>query len=152
MNVRGGLVFRVSLCVLVLIASVGRADRTKRSFLNMFNQIGHLFDLGYTFANYLRDYGCWCGVGGSGTPQDNIDRCCMVHDRCYDQNSRDGCSGIHLDDYSYEWTSLSISCTNSPGSCDYKNCNCDKEFLECLRSASFPRTFLPGLRNFNKYG
>ncbi|VDI56762.1 secretory phospholipase A2, partial [Mytilus galloprovincialis] len=129
-----------------------RADRTKRSFLNMFRQISHLFEMGYTFGNYLRDYGCWCGVGGSGTPQDNIDRCCMVHDRCYDQNSRDGCSGIHLDDYSYEWTSLSISCTNSPGSCDYKNCNCDKEFLECLRSASFPRTFLPGLRNFNKYG
>ncbi|KAG9354682.1 hypothetical protein JZ751_001395 [Albula glossodonta] len=29
------------------------------------------------------NYGCWCGFGGSGTPRDNIDRCCEVHDHCY---------------------------------------------------------------------
>ncbi len=41
-------------------------------------------------------YGNWCGPGyGSGTPTDEVDACCMVHDHCYDAHGYFHCDCDH---------------------------------------------------------
>lgn len=38
-------------------------------------------------------YGRWCGprVSGPGAPIDDLDACCMTHDRCYDREGYFDC-------------------------------------------------------------
>nr|XP_019843367.1 PREDICTED: group 10 secretory phospholipase A2 isoform X3 [Bos indicus] len=54
-------------------------------------------------------YGCFCGLGGHGQPQDAIDWCCHAHDCCYTHAENSGCNP-KLQPYSWNCVSQSVKC------------------------------------------
>ncbi|MFH4975659.1 hypothetical protein AB6A40_002368 [Gnathostoma spinigerum] len=90
------------------------------------------------------NYGCWCGPGGSGKPMDAIDRCCMHHDKCYDEavNKHDciDTAWEYLDDYSWECVNKEYAvCSDTPRSqCGADLCECDRTVVECWKDYQKP--------------
>nr|AHJ09548.1 phospholipase A2 [Protobothrops mangshanensis] len=74
-------------------------------------------------------YGCYCGKGGQGRPQDATDRCCFVHRCCYKKLT--GCDP-KKDRYSYSWENKAIVC-GEKNPCLKELCECDKAVAICLR-------------------
>lgn len=65
-------------------------------------------------ALHWNGYGCWCGVGGEGTPVDEFDAVCKVHDECWDLHRNPGeiCHEAqqgHWLGYRWEWTNNEVS-------------------------------------------
>nr|AHJ09532.1 phospholipase A2 [Trimeresurus borneensis] len=78
---------------------------------------------------WYSDYGCFCGAGGQGQPQDATDRCCFVHDCCYGKVN--SCNP-KMAFYKYSSTMSDITCEDSMG-CPKKVCECDKAAAICFR-------------------
>ncbi|MED6285168.1 hypothetical protein CHARACLAT_026561 [Characodon lateralis] len=71
--------------------------------------------------NY-NEYGCWCGLGGGGTPVDDVDRCCQVHDNCYgNSHTIPECEGIFDLPYVIIYD---FSCSNKQVDCSATNDKC----------------------------
>ncbi|XP_043770314.1 group 10 secretory phospholipase A2-like isoform X2 [Cervus elaphus] len=55
------------------------------------------------------NYGCFCGLGGHGQPQDAIDWCCHAHDCCYTHAENYGCNP-KLQPYSWNCVNQRVMC------------------------------------------
>uniref|UniRef100_A0A8C8XHU1 Phospholipase A2 n=1 Tax=Panthera leo TaxID=9689 RepID=A0A8C8XHU1_PANLE len=88
-------------------------------------------------------YGCYCGLGGKGTPVDDTDRCCLAHDCCYEKLKRFGCQPV-LNSYQFHIANGSVAC--DPGVsclCGLRACESDKESAYCFRESlpTYEKTF-----------
>uniref|UniRef100_A0A7N4NPQ3 Phospholipase A2 n=1 Tax=Sarcophilus harrisii TaxID=9305 RepID=A0A7N4NPQ3_SARHA len=75
-------------------------------------------------------YGCYCGLGGRGTPKDATDRCCAAHDCCYSRLVKNGCRP-KMEKYNYTYHNDVITC-GSGSKCQNQICSCDKTVAYCM--------------------
>nr|Q9PVE9.1 RecName: Full=Acidic phospholipase A2 S1E6-c; Short=svPLA2; AltName: Full=Phosphatidylcholine 2-acylhydrolase; Flags: Precursor [Calloselasma rhodostoma]AAF03254.1 phospholipase PLA2 precursor [Calloselasma rhodostoma] len=74
-------------------------------------------------------YGCYCGWGGHGLPQDPTDRCCFVHDCCYGKVTN---CNPKTATYSYTEENDGIVC-GGDDPCKKQVCECDRVAAMCFR-------------------
>ncbi|XP_042227959.1 basic phospholipase A2 pseudexin A chain-like isoform X2 [Homarus americanus] len=92
-----------------------------------------------------KGYGCYCGFLGSGVVVDGIDKCCKGHDWCY-EHAR--CTGFdhYFTPYKWKCNGGKPYCVTTKGpngavnSCGHQLCECDREFVECLKQYPCPKT------------
>ncbi|XP_031770586.2 uncharacterized protein LOC113522077 isoform X2 [Galleria mellonella] len=122
----------------------GRRDsRGKRGLLHLYNMI--YCATGCEPLSY-KGYGCYCGLLGSGKPTDGIDRCCKMHDDCY-ENIYCPIFTVYFQPYYWKCYKGEPLCALENydtqhqfiNGCAAKLCECDRRFAMCVRKYNCPR-------------
>ncbi|KAL9984688.1 hypothetical protein ACROYT_G007014 [Oculina patagonica] len=93
-------------------------------------------------------YGCFCGIGGHGTPVDDTDRCCQVHDDCYTAVSNSGSCPFSWAVYAIPYSRKECyGCEPASyywfyGKCRHALCKCDSEAVQCFKRSKFNPSFM----------
>nr|XP_031319568.1 phospholipase A2, membrane associated [Camelus dromedarius] len=90
-------------------------------------------------------YGCYCGLGGKGSPKDATDRCCVAHDCCYRRLKTIGC-GTMLLSYKFSYLRGQVVCDKQEY-CRSELCQCDKRAADCF--ARNQKTYNKKLQYYN---
>ncbi|XP_062890223.1 phospholipase A2-like [Mobula hypostoma] len=118
--------------LLLLSAGVGSTSIESRN-LYQFNKMIKCANPSITSPLQFNNYGCYCGTGGSGTPVDDLERCCQTHDNCYeDAEKKEKCRIV----YSPKMVYYKYSCSNGKLECTGGNYHCAKFICECDRKAA----------------
>ncbi|XP_058946422.2 phospholipase A2 A2-actitoxin-Cgg2a-like [Pocillopora verrucosa] len=123
----------------------GTDDATKRSVLNFGWMI---YKVTRRNPLHFNGYGCWCGYGGKGDPVDVLDRCCYVHDMCYNKLQSDVCpfkAAVYTLSYSTE-RGRPLDCKRPSsywywGKCRYLLCRCDAVAVRCFAKSRYNRKY-----------
>ncbi|XP_037867770.1 uncharacterized protein LOC101743096 isoform X1 [Bombyx mori] len=118
-------------------------NRGKRGVFHLYNMIQCA--TGCEPLSY-KGYGCYCGFLGTGRPTDGIDRCCKMHDQCY-ENIYCPFFTVYFQPYYWKCYRGEPLCTleNYQSQDQYVNgcaarlCECDRLFAMCVRRYSCPR-------------
>ncbi|NXI46227.1 PA21B Phospholipase, partial [Galbula dea] len=128
---------------LLFLLSVGIAstDASPRALWNFRSMIKCTLPDSHPLLNF-GDYGCYCGLGGSGTPVDELDRCCQVHDNCYSQASKlESCKFLwdspYTEIYKFTCSDKEITCSSKNDECESFVCNCDRAAAMCFAKAPY---------------
>ncbi|XP_072921501.1 phospholipase A2, major isoenzyme-like [Hemitrygon akajei] len=124
--------------LLLLSAGAGSTSIESRNLI----QFGLMIRCAIPGVNPMQfnNYGCYCGTGGSGTPVDELDKCCQTHDYCYDDAKKKmKCkifSAPKMKLYKYSCTNGKIEC-KSKDVCGKFICECDRQASICFSKANY---------------
>ncbi|XP_051923557.1 phospholipase A2 [Hippocampus zosterae] len=107
-------------------------------------QFGDMIECAQPGVNPLKysNYGCWCGFGGTGSPRDDLDMCCYVHDKCYERSRKiPGCTAIidlpYVLVYDFTCSDNQVTCSEMNDKCQAAVCECDRIAAHCFERADF---------------
>nr|P10117.1 RecName: Full=Basic phospholipase A2 homolog 1; Short=svPLA2 homolog; AltName: Full=Phospholipase A2 homolog I; Short=PLH-I [Laticauda colubrina] len=109
--------------------------------LIQFSQLIQCANKGKRPTLHYMDYGCYCGPGGSGTPVDDLDRCCKTNDDCYGQAEKKGCSPLSTN-YNFDCFPGGPQCGKGT-TCQRFVCDCDLKAALCFAKSPYNN------KNFN---